>query len=558
MTKNKTSQKAQQPGGRHLSTIEIICVCILFLVAYIFVTNRPATTNDDEMEKVERHTADNPSAMDSNQKKTRLGHNGTHQIYQAFTPQTTASTPIREVPKTTAQMIQDQVTARLDVVAAVDTGNGSVSVQYSNGEKQDVPMEQFLGFSTSEVPLTSVVHPTKNQGLFRSPVDDLQPHATEVKISSENEDVLRSVQLGTFKRTLAEHGKYNRATREALANLIPEEIPIAINSVDALEWNEGSRELMQMVMAKWGKTDPMGALAHAESYNSLRKRNDAVTAVLNSYAKNDPEGALRWYFSNLETDPRTKNFNPSHVFKELAKEDFNNALARVNQIDNPNIRQSSLKYMLGTLESSERLNMIEHMFHQSPSVSDQKMFATEYVMNKSRYEPYEAANWIANNIQNEDVQANAINTLIYNWSADRPDQAAEWVMRLADDELRQKQLSNISRNWARYDPEGADAWLSSFPPDPDLDGAVYGHISTLRKDDPQSASEWVYKLADPQKRSSAERNIARDWIKVDPVGARNFILGSSLEEKYRDRYLNEANAAIAAQQQLESAIVNQP
>jgi hypothetical protein len=440
------------------------------------------------------------------------------------------------------------------VVRAVDTGTGAVEVVYTDGTSLVIPLTELL----DEESVVLIENPDGGQklkyaGLFRSSVDDLKP-GKQISSAEHDVDLPRTVQLERYKQLVSSGANpASKEFRQAMDNLVPEELPWAVDAVDQMPWGPEAQALTQTMMTRWGKSDPMAALAHAESYESLRKRSSAVNSVLNSFAKNDPEGALSWYFSSLETDPLAQKFNPAMVFKELAVEDFQGAISRVNQIADPIVRRNSLKYMLTSVDGEQRYSTIGNLFYQSASLEDQKMFAEEYVNGKARYQPYEAAQWISN-IENPDVQVNAIDSLIRNWSADRPDQAAEWVLRLADADVREKQLANISKNWSRADPDAAEAWLNSFPPDPDLDNAVNGYVATLRKENPAQASEWVEKIFDPGKRASATRAVAKEWLDTDPVAARDYILRSELDEKNRQKYLALADQAIAAQQAFEQQV----
>ena len=545
----KNSKIPALPGGRHLTSFEIICLCVILFVGYLVLTHLPQ--HSDSHADIPAQDGDTPPiAVQPNIPGAAAGKTPDMDPQTGFTPTPTAAYNISAIERI--------VETHQHIASAQENDDGLIEVVYTDGQTN-----LFSDAEEMVASLSDSIHLSRLGGdrdsangdrksMFRAGFDELNSGEDSLNESS-NDDAERnerSVQLDTFKRLAQAGDGASKEARKALDNLVPEEMPYAIEALDGMEWTAETRELTQSVMSEWGKTDPMAALAHAETYDSLRKRNEAMTTILSSFAKSDPNAALEWYFDNLETDPRTRNLSPANAFRELAAEDFGAALQRVNQIDDRRVRQSSLRSMLASVDSDQRYQVLDQMYSAAQSVEDKTMFAQEYVASKSRYQPYEAAHWI-NQIEHPDVQARAIESLIATWSTDRPDQAAEWAMRLADDKLRQQQLANISRNWSRYDPETAEGWLQSFPPDPDLDGAINGHISTLAKNDPAQASEWVDKIYDQNRRVNATKNIARDWLKVDPVAARDYIIQAELDDKNRAKYLSLADRAIAIQQQLD-------
>lgn len=151
-----------------------------------------------------------------------------------------------------------------------------------------------------------------------------------------------------------------------------------------------------------------------------------------------------------------------------------------------------------------------------------------------RSDPARARQWVSQ-LQSVNARKTANSAIAQGWALDDPAAAARWAASLPADE-RGNAVGGAARLWAKEDPKAAGDFLNS------LGGAMrdeaVGFFSvTLAYEDSSLAFTWAATISDLSLRQKSEETIASEWLKQNPVAARDWIQNSSLPEAEKARLL---------------------
>jgi hypothetical protein len=86
------------------------------------------------------------------------------------------------------------------------------------------------------------------------------------------------------------------------------------------------------------------------------------------------------------------------------------------------------------------------------------------------------------------------------WSRHAPSEAAEWAMRLPDDQNgKEDAIRSVANVWLRQDTVAASEWIARLPEGRARDGAVRQLVQQVRRSDPEAALEWALSISDEGK-----------------------------------------------------------
>ncbi|MFM8363609.1 MAG: hypothetical protein ACKOAS_00470 [Verrucomicrobiota bacterium] len=152
-----------------------------------------------------------------------------------------------------------------------------------------------------------------------------------------------------------------------------------------------------------------------------------------------------------------------------------------------------------------------------------------------RKNPTAALAW-AERLPDPSQSLNAIGVVVTAWVGNQPAEAAKYVAGLPVDR-RSEVLPKLVMAWTSSNAEAAAQWLSAQPIAPERDGAVEVLVRKIAREDPETAMGWSNGIVNPEKRGHTASQIAREWMRVDPAAARDWIGKSNLPEQLRKELL---------------------
>ena len=172
-----------------------------------------------------------------------------------------------------------------------------------------------------------------------------------------------------------------------------------------------------------------------------------------------------------------------------------------------------------------------------PDASGRQEMVVSFAGVLFRSDPARAREW-ASQLPTVAARRAANIAIAQDWALDDPAAATQWAAQLPAEE-RGVAVGGAARIWAREDSE-ADAHFLDSLGGALRDEAVATFSGTLAYENSSLALTWAATIADPKMRSETEEQIALEWMKQDPAGARSWIQNSALPENEKAQLLSVA------------------
>ena len=91
------------------------------------------------------------------------------------------------------------------------------------------------------------------------------------------------------------------------------------------------------------------------------------------------------------------------------------------------------------------------------------------------------------------------------WAMTAPEEAAAWVLPLADHPSFPDHVDTLIENWANQDVNAAGTWLQQIDSVPALDAAKVKIATRVSGIEPHTALEWAASISDPEQRANSLR-----------------------------------------------------
>lgn len=374
--------------------------------------------------------------------------------------------------------------------------------------------------------------------------------------------------------------------------------PQAMTLLDSLAPDslEAKLDLKRKVLAKWAFTDPAAAAKAAAELPTKDFRT--LTVIANYWAGLDPEAAVAWVKGlpegerdagmmytlcsalarqgELELAANVALSLPvgearlnsiAGVTRVIADGDINTAVAWLRQLPDADARARAYAALAGQWADIDPKAAIEFAATLPPG-SGRDFQIQDSVRRWASSDPNAAATW-ASALQDQkernsamvkvaegwaqrapeeaaafvarlpagDVQNRALDAVLRTWTELDPQNTAAWVSTFPKGDTRQRALQEVVTAWARRDAGGTEAWLGTLPAGHERDRAVAAYVGTMANADPVTAARWAQAIADPATGQQQMEKVATAWLSQNEAAAREWILGSSLNEQVKTRLL---------------------
>jgi hypothetical protein len=298
------------------------------------------------------------------------------------------------------------------------------------------------------------------------------------------------------------------------------------------EWNRSWRQLLAesrttardedlvTLIEELAATDPLRAIAAADSQADPELRRELLEAALRGWGGAKPEDAITWIKSRntLNEDEAI-----AAVFHGAARNpDSAVLLARKLSGLDPD-RDYGSYLVAGLSRAGEFSKAVE--FAMSGDEVRLDWVRSAYAR-WSDSEPQAALKSIAQ-LSDPVAQRIAFDTAISRWGKTDPKALGAYALELPEGYDRTLALSVALRAWSVSDSPQAAEWMLHFDPSPELDfgaATIASLPETLRQ--PEIATSWAESIVDPRLRVRVLATIVNEWAAVDLSSARNYALTS--------------------------------
>jgi hypothetical protein len=346
----------------------------------------------------------------------------------------------------------------------------------------------------------------------------------------------RSAAIEKMKEAAARGEPIPPLSHGEVAKLQEPDIREALQLLEAMPWGPEASRMFQDVIGRWGQVNPAAAMEYAMSLESLRTRNSAVSSVLDTWSRTDPQAAYAWFNQQMRENPGSVYGATRNLFNNMAHQDSNWALSQAWSLQDPGIKRTALQSIYDRMVRDGQGDELVSLHDRMAAGADRNMLSEAIIAMWTPYQPERAAQW-AIAIEDAQTRQKSLDRVVASWTSDRPSEAADFVMNLPEGDQRNRSLARVVETWARGDLERAADWLARYPPSPQMDPAMQSLAQVMTARDPAAAVSWANNIVDAKTRERALSRAAFQWMQVAPDQARAAIPGLGLSPQMQQRIL---------------------
>jgi hypothetical protein len=304
-----------------------------------------------------------------------------------------------------------------------------------------------------------------------------------------------------FARSVPETQRAIGITDTALRAWINRDPEHAMQEVEALSRTTPNRPralgLFASVAEALAATDPRAAANWVNGLAEESRSNIVYAAIARSWAKTDPVAALEWCIAN-GVDVGASMWMGGWGSGPLVAEAF---------AKRP---EETLHWIESLPLDAGRMRLLEQAL-TSRTAAAASSVDVERVVALMEMLPADAQARVAYQIGAR-LAANG-----------KFDGLGTWTNRLGDPDVRGAAIDAAVANRFAGKPGEKEALIAQFAEGPDRDAALHGIISQQWGGTPAEAAQTALRIADPQTRHEALDDFVIDWLRRDPVVARQWL-----------------------------------
>lgn len=300
---------------------------------------------------------------------------------------------------------------------------------------------------------------------------------------------------------------------------------------------------VRLVFGIWAGKDSPAAAAAAAKLRSAAARTAATMAVAPPQARKNFSAAMQWA-RGLPGSKRQKTLE--EILGEWTRRDP--ASAATWLIQQPGDVQWSLIAKLAAdwvrkdpataLSWGQGNTAGLEVGSELAAGPVQRKFMEAALANLIGADPEAAAAWLVSPIGRPYLETRAA-PLAGRWTTLDPQEAAIWALNLPDSPARNAALGAVAATWGRIEPQEAGSWIGQLPQGASRDTALHAYSTAISAYDAPVAAVWANGISQPGLREAALNAVFKQWEKLNPSAARNFILqNSQLTPAAQKRILN--------------------
>jgi hypothetical protein len=300
---------------------------------------------------------------------------------------------------------------------------------------------------------------------------------------------------------------------EAVQTLDPSQIREALAEVEAMKDERFQTRLRNMLLSRWGESDPKAALAYIQGLNldGGSFPFDVVKSVISSWAEKDFTAAKAWVEGLPPGTYRRRSAMVDLAFA-LAQKDPAAALSLARSLPG----DDGQRFLSGALNGwclKDAEAAIAYAV-QLPDVGFTLVYMFDRIASK---DPVKAIN-LLEQIPSENQQNEALRKIGLRWAISDPNAALDWANQQTDPKVKSEILQGVIGGMAQKDPERALELAQSLPAN-EREGRIDYILGVLSESDPEGAVGYAMNLPSNKSKNFNVSRLAGQWISSDPQGA---------------------------------------
>ncbi len=309
--------------------------------------------------------------------------------------------------------------------------------------------------------------------------------------------------------------------------------------VQALErlWSEESsgaqRELTEELVRKWAEEMPQAASEWVTQKPAGALQRSAARSVAVIWANQNVQDAAAWVRHWPENE---KESGLIAVAYEAARTAPESALWLASELSPTPARDGLITHTVREWASQDAEAPISWAEKMKASSLQEDVFANAAI-SLSEKDPIGAANLALQKLSPGARQDNTVVSIVQRWTQTAPAEAAAWVARFPQGEVRDASVENLVQLWTDKNPKDAVGWLEGLENGPVRDGGIGAYARKIAPSEPEAAVTWVQKINDPEAREKELESVLSVWMQTDRQKASHWLEAASVPEETKTRLL---------------------
>ena len=295
------------------------------------------------------------------------------------------------------------------------------------------------------------------------------------------------------------------------------------------EWDPDARVAANLMLTRWGKADPDGALEYLSGLDHRKAGGDA-SIILSALASTDPQRAIKWLEdpeNKLKNFPWMGQILAGSITKEWVRTDPDAALEWAKSVPD-NQRSGAYSGVLGTIAATDP-QRASAMALELPDSDARVEIIAQISRSWSENSPGEAIEW-SSRLEGEE-RTRAIGAAVGSWAQTNPRGAAAFLLAQHESERSPEMVKQVASSWARQQPAEAAQWIGDFPEGDGKKGAMGDVMWNWTTVEPEAASAWLLEQPPGESRDEGIGSLARATFDQDPEGALTWAAHMSSDER---------------------------
>lgn len=290
----------------------------------------------------------------------------------------------------------------------------------------------------------------------------------------------------------------------------------AFNYVEQIADYRLRQQLLETVLYRWAEQDPQAAYDVIQELPNLGRTSNISYSVFTNLANENPRVALEI----IESIPSSRNRSDAYnaTIQSWASRDAKAAANFVAQLDNKQLKQQLAPTVIQYLSTQAPDEALAWAKQQDPNG---QQYLQNTVISQIATNNPEQAMQIALSSQQPTLRQQLVVTVIDNLSYNDPERAAGLLDQLPANDINTDAINSVVYNWASIDPDAAIAWVNSKSGSLRNDGLI-SIGNQLASVDPELAASYLPQLSSSVRESWAQ-NITYYYSSYDVVEAATWI-----------------------------------
>lgn len=287
----------------------------------------------------------------------------------------------------------------------------------------------------------------------------------------------------------------------------------------------------RLLLNAWAQVNPLEALDYASENTGT---NLARQTILASWAKSNPQAAIDWARNNFDNKGREDRANPwlVGVIEGLAPLDPTRATGLLEELPFSRERGEALTALFSEI-SKDGPEAAKQWVARLSDERLKAGAASRLVRTLAESDPRAAAEWAAS--LGPEAIARASGEIVNRWAADDLPAARAWVEEQPAEVAAAAGPSLVSRIIQQENPVAASNWLAQHEGDPNFDRTVQTFVWRSMEQEPALAADWIMRLSNEQNRAGTFHRVLDGWLERDRDGALNYLANNPVPESIKRR-----------------------